>query len=138
MQVKGIGAVIMAADPTASAEWLAEHFGFKINVDIGWYVNTQHPDHPSLHLDLMRLGHESMPDPLRDRLGGFIAFQVDDVDAEEERLRGAGVEISLPATTEPWGQRRLQALGPGGLVVEVLQVVAPDPEWLAEQGLAAQ
>lgn len=42
----------------------------------------------------------------------------------------------MPLVTEPWGQRRFQVLGPDGLRVEVLQSVAPDPQWLADNGLA--
>ncbi|MFP3713504.1 hypothetical protein [Puerhibacterium sp. TATVAM-FAB25] len=38
--------------------------------------------------------------------------------------------------TEPWGQRRFQVAGPAGLVVELVQQVAPDPEWSAAQGLS--
>lgn len=137
MQTHGLGVVAMSSDPTASAAWLAEHFGFVRNVDIGWYVDVQHPDHPAVYLDLIRLGHESVPPVLRDRPGGFLALLVEDADAEERRLRAAGLEFAKPVTTEPWGQRRFQVEGPDHLVVEVLQQVAPDPQWLADHGLAA-
>lgn len=66
--------------------------------------------------------------------GTLLAFLVDDVDAEEKRLREAGLDIVLPLVTEPWGQRRFQVMGPDGLVVEVLQAVDPSPGWLAEYG----
>lgn len=137
MQSRAVGIVTMSSDPTASAAWLATHFGFAINVDLGWYVNTQHPDHPNLHLDLVRLGHESMPQAVRHTPGGLVALLVDNVDAEAERLHDSGLEMLLPPTTEPWGQRRFQVSGPDFLVVEVLQQVAPDPQWMAEQGLGA-
>ncbi|RNL85720.1 VOC family protein [Halostreptopolyspora alba] len=135
MQAHGIGVVAMSSDPAASSAWLVEHFGFVRNVDIGWYVDLQHPGHPAVYLDLIRLGHESMPPRLRDRAGGFLALLVEDVDAEERRLRAAGVEFVKPVTTEPWGQRRFQVEGPDSLVVEVLQQVEPDPQWLADQGI---
>jgi uncharacterized glyoxalase superfamily protein PhnB len=47
---------------------------------------------------------------------------VDGVDAEERRLRRAGLEIVLPLVTEPWGQRRFQVAAPDGVVVEVVQM----------------
>jgi uncharacterized glyoxalase superfamily protein PhnB len=128
-----IGHALMAENPSTSAQWFADHFGFKINTNIGWYVNTQHPGHPNVSLDFVDRTHESSPDVLRGKqvAGTLLAFLVADVDAEERRLRAEGLEIVLPLVTEPWGQRRVQVQGPDGLVVEVLQVVAPDPEWLA-------
>jgi catechol 2,3-dioxygenase-like lactoylglutathione lyase family enzyme len=140
MQINLVGIALMADDPRASAQWFADHFGFGVNVDIGWYVNTQHEGHPQLSLDFVQRDHESSPDVLRGRqvAGTLLAFMVDDVDAEEQRLRQAGLEIVLPLTTEGWGQRRFQVMGPDGLVVEVLQVVEADPGWLAAHGLPTE
>jgi hypothetical protein len=64
-------------------------FGFTVNTDIGWYVNTQHEGHANLSLDFVQRDHASSPDVLRgERVAGTLsAFLVDDVDAEERRLR---------------------------------------------------
>lgn len=137
MRITSIGMAVMSGDPSASARWFVEHFGFTIGLDIGWYVNTQLTEHDNLSLDFVHRDHPSSPDVLRGRqvAGTLLAFLVDDVDAEERRLRTAGLRIVLPLVTEPWGQRRFQVSGPDGLVVEVLQEVQPDPQWLAEHGL---
>ena len=58
------------------------------------------------------------------------------MDAELARLHTAGVEVVMPLVTEPWGQRRFQLAGPDGLLIEVLQLVPPDPQWLADNGMA--
>ncbi len=137
MQATRIGFVAMSTDPTASAVWLVEHFGFVLNADIGWWVDLQHPDHPAVHVNLSRLGDESAPPGIRDQLGGFLALLVDDVDAEERRLRASGQRMVLPVTTEPWGQRRFQVQGPDSLVVEVLSLVESDPRWMAEHGFTS-
>jgi uncharacterized glyoxalase superfamily protein PhnB len=133
MQINLIGLALAADDPTASARWFEEHFGFKIGIDLGWYVNSQHPDQQKVSLDFVQRDHESWPEATRGRtvVGTLLAFLVDDVDAEEARLRAAGLQIVMPLVTEPWGQRRFQVAGPDGLLVEVLQMVAPDPQWLA-------
>lgn len=138
MQFSLFGAALAAADPRASADWFADHFGFVVGVDLGWYVNTQHPQHPSLSVDFVADDQESWPEAMRSRpvSGALLAFLVEDVDAEEARLRAAGVDLVLDLVTEPWGQRRFQVAGPSGVLVEVLQAVAPDPEWLAANGLA--
>src|SRR5918996_2794989 len=138
MRINLVGIALMADDPTASAQSFVEHFGFTVNTDIGWYVNTQHEGHMNLSLDFVQRDHESSADVLKSKpvAGTLLAFLVDDVDAEERWLRQAGLDFVLPLTTEGWGQRRFQVMGPDRVVVEVLQMVPPDPDWLAEHRLA--
>ncbi|WP_222270923.1 VOC family protein [Modestobacter marinus] len=138
MKFSLIGMAVAAEDPTASAAWFVEHFGFEVGVDIGWYVNTQHVDHPTVSLDFVQRDHESWPAASRGKavVGTLLAFLVKDVDAEFERLARDDVRVVMPLVTEPWGQRRFQIAGPDGLLVEVLQRLAPDPQWLADNGLA--
>lgn len=50
---------------------------------------------------------------------GEIAFFVDDVDAEYERLADLGVEVLAPPTDRPWGERTLHIADPDGNVVEL-------------------
>jgi uncharacterized glyoxalase superfamily protein PhnB len=138
MQFTLVGMAVAAANPAASAAWFAGHFGFKVGIDLGWYVNTQHPDHPNLNLDFVRRDHESWPEATRGKnvVGTLLAFLVEDVDDEYARLSDAGLDLVMPLVTEPWGQRRFQIAGPDGLLVEVLQIVGPDPQWPADNGFA--
>jgi lactoylglutathione lyase len=53
--------------------------------------------------------------------GCEVAFLVDDVDAEAERLRAAGVEVLAGPVDRPWGQRTLHVADPDGHVVEFAQ-----------------
>lgn len=139
MQFTLVGMALAAENPAASAAWFAEHFGFEVGIDLGWYVNTRHADHQNVSLDFVRRDHESWPEVTRGKniAGTLLAFLVADVDAEFERLSSAGLAVVMPLVTEKWGQRRFQVAGPDGLLVEVLQMVAPDPQWLADSGLAA-
>jgi len=50
---------------------------------------------------------------------GEVAFFVDDVDAEHERLIAAGVHVLAPPTDRPWGERTLHVADPDGNVVEL-------------------
>ncbi|GAA4605145.1 catechol 2,3-dioxygenase-like lactoylglutathione lyase family enzyme [Actinoplanes octamycinicus] len=139
MKFTMVGMAIAAEKPAVSAAWFTEHFGFAVGVDLGWYVNTQHTDHPALSLDFVQRDHPSWPAATRGKtvVGTLLAFLVADVDAEYARLGDEGLEVVLPPVTEPWGQRRFQVAGPDGLLVEVLQQVAPDPQWLADNGFGA-
>ena len=63
--------------------------------------------------------HSESTIPMHDAGGGSVVleFQVDDVDAEHERLVGLGVEIIQPPTTHPWGRRAMQFYDPDGNVI---------------------
>lgn len=137
MRFSKLGLAIAAEEPRRTARWFADHFGFQVGVDIGWYVSTWHEGHDNLALDIVHRDHDTWPADQGKEFGGaLVGLLVEDVDAEEKRLREEGVEVVLPLVTEPWGQRRFQVRGPDRVLVELLQLVEPDPKWLAEQGLA--
>ena len=50
---------------------------------------------------------------------GEVAFLVEDVDVEHERLVAAGVEVVAPPTDRPWGERTLHLADPDGHLVEL-------------------
>ena len=55
--------------------------------------------------------------------GGEVAFLVDDVDAEAERLRAGGAEILSGPVDRAWGQRTVHLADPDGFVVELAQEI---------------
>ncbi len=52
-----------------------------------------------------------------------IVLLVEDVDAEGERLRAAGVEILSGPVDRPWGHRTLHVADPDGHVVELAREI---------------
>ncbi|HXF56046.1 MAG TPA: VOC family protein [Actinomycetota bacterium] len=52
-----------------------------------------------------------------------VVFLVEDVDAEADRLRGAGAEVLAGPVDRPWGHRTLHVLDPDGQVVEFAQEI---------------
>ncbi len=54
---------------------------------------------------------------------GEVAFLVEDVDAEAERVRGASAAILSGPVDRPWGHRTLHVLDPDGHVVEFAQEI---------------
>ena len=49
----------------------------------------------------------------------MIEFQVDDVDAVHEQVQARNVEIAMPPTDMPWGNRSMLLRDPDGNVVNV-------------------
>jgi lactoylglutathione lyase len=66
------------------------------------------------------IGREAPPGPIP-WPQGEVAFLCDDVDAEHERLRSAGVDVLMPPTDRPWGERTLHIADPDANVVELAQ-----------------
>ena len=55
-----------------------------------------------------------------------LAFTVDSgIAGEEDRLRAAGVDITMPLREEPWGERLFQITDPNGVVVQFVEWAAP-------------
>ncbi|GAA2327304.1 VOC family protein [Streptomyces caniferus] len=137
MRFAKLGTALLTDDVAASTRFYADHFGFRPLAELGWYASLQHPQHPEYTLDFVARGHEAMPAGFRaQETGGvLLGFLVEDAAAEEAALRAKGVPIAEPLRDEPWGQRRFNVWGPEGTLIEVLQNIDPDPEWMAAQGL---
>jgi catechol 2,3-dioxygenase-like lactoylglutathione lyase family enzyme len=71
-----------------------------------------------------RAGMEAMVPGSMDGAGNgsfTIEFEVDDVDARHEKLRGSDMRILKPPTTQPWGRRSLWLRDPDGNIVNLYQ-----------------
>lgn len=136
MDIQALGTVLLSDQPREDAKFYITHFGFEAVAELDWYVSLRHPQIPQLFLDLMNRNHPASAESLRGRptSGVLLGLLVADVEAQAQRLQASGLLLSKAVTDEPWGQRRFQVEGPGGIVVEVLQRIPPDPEWLNQNG----
>jgi predicted enzyme related to lactoylglutathione lyase len=113
-------------DPDASAKFLVEHFGFQVQMSADGFVSLDRPD-AGFNLIYLRTG---LPTFKPARIAGdagqgmLLAFVVDDIDAEYDRVRREGVPIITPIETEPWGERYFQSLDPNGIVIQLVQWVS--------------
>jgi lactoylglutathione lyase len=62
-----------------------------------------------------------------ERPGGEVVFLVEDVDAEAERLRAAGVTVLKGPVDRPWGHRTVHVEDPDGFVVELAVEIPRQP-----------
>lgn len=112
-------------DPTASARFLIEHFGFSEEMSADGFISLGHPD-AGLNVVYLRTGLSSFKPA---RIAGdagqglLLAFTVEDIDKEYARVQAAGVPIETPIETEPWGERYFQAVDPNGVVIQLVQWV---------------
>ena len=126
MRITGSAVSLTVDDVPASSEFLARHFGFTERMAADGFASLGRDD-AGLDLVFLRRGIETLPDRLRDRPadGVIVAFVVDDLAAEFERLRAAGVPISLPIREEPWGERLFMVADPNGIQYELVEWERP-------------
>ncbi len=119
---------IRSANPSASADWYAEHFGavkvserevmpgtVTISMDMGSPVRLNISSQPPGSSDerasaeLNRLGLE------------HFGFDVEDLAADLARLEAAGVRVALPLTEVSGGARLAYIEGPDDVLIELVQ-----------------
>jgi catechol 2,3-dioxygenase-like lactoylglutathione lyase family enzyme len=124
MNITASAISLNVADPEASAAFVEQHFGFAREMAADGFVSLSRPD-AGFNLIYLRTGLETFkPAALagHDADGLLVAFVVDDIEAEYERLRAA-VEITTPLETEEWGERYFQVTDPCGVVIQLVQWV---------------
>ena len=125
MQITASAISLNVDDPEASAAFAADHLGFTREMAADGFVSLSRPD-AGFNLIYLRTGLASFKPPALagHRADGLlVAFVVDDVDAEHDRLVREGVAITTPLETEPWGERYFQVTDPCGVVVQLVQWV---------------
>lgn len=121
--MKAIYPVTITTKLDECKQFYMNHFGFTAVFEADWYVQLLH-EISGVEIGLMLPGLENQPAELHDEFsakGIIYTLEVDDVDAEYERLTTAGVEVFYPLTTEEWGQRHFCLHDPSGVVIDVVR-----------------
>lgn len=127
MNITSSAVSLNVADPTASADFLKRHYGFTEDMSADGFVSLSRPD-AGFNVIFLRTGLPTFkPESAKGRADGLLlAFVVDDVDAEYERIKAEGATIATPVETEAWGERYFQTADPNGVIVQLVQWVDAD------------
>ncbi|EPH44020.1 VOC family protein [Streptomyces aurantiacus] len=131
----GFYPVLATRDVAASRAFYTRHLGFEVTFEADWYVSLRRPDAPQYELALLDHAHPTVPQDHRVALRGglLLNFEVDDVDAEHQRLvTEAGLPEVLPLRTEEFGQRHFIVAAPDDVLIDVITVVPPSEEYAAQ------
>lgn len=126
---------ICTHDVQACVDFYTALFAFRPVFQADWYAQLVSPDNPSVQIAFVERGHDSVP--AEHRLapqGVLVTLEVDDVDAVHARALDLGHAITYALRSEVWGQRHFMLQDPNGLLVDVVQLIPPAPEFLAEHG----
>lgn len=119
--------VLMVADVAETAAFYRAHFRFAPLFEADWYVHLQSAEDPSVNLAILDGGHETVPEPARGRRSAnvLLNFEVDDVDAEYDRVKKAGLPILQALRDEDFGQRHFITADPNGVLIDIITPIAP-------------
>jgi catechol 2,3-dioxygenase-like lactoylglutathione lyase family enzyme len=132
MQVKGFGAGYLVDDVAATTRFYADVIGLPVTVELDWFASVN-AGAPGYEISFVQRGHESVPEGYRTRPTSGLAFGlvVEDARAEAKRLEEAGVELVTPVVDEVYGQRHFHVADPNGVLLDVIEMIPPDPDWAA-------
>ena len=124
MEITESAVSLNVADPDASAAFATANFGFTTAMRGDGFHSLSRPD-AGFNLIFLRTGLSTFkPDAQKGAAGGLlVVFVVRDVDADHQRLVDAGVRITTPLQTEPWGERFFQVTDPNGIVIQLVHWV---------------
>ena len=128
MRITSSAVSLNVTDVAASSAFLVDHFGFQEEMAADGFASLARKD-AGMNVVFLRTGLESLPADQRDdhATGLIIAFVVDDLEGELARLRGEDVAITMPLTSEEWGERAFQVRDPNGIIIQLV-------DWNARTG----
>ncbi len=134
MRIRSLYPVLLSDDVAQSALFWTTHFPFVTTFESEWYVSLSTRQEPWFELAILDAEHGTVPKAFRQTLrhGLILNFEVDDVDAEFERLQSIGLPIHLSLRSEDFGQRHFITSDPGGILIDVIQVIPPSAEYAAQ------
>ena len=132
MQPAAFGATVVTDRPAEVAAFYQQYFDLQIAIDLGWFITVRRGE-ADWELAICQRGHETVPAGLSalTESTNLFGFVVDDVDKVAAALTEAGVRLETQPVTEVFGQRHFFVRDPEGTWLDVIQLVEPDPEWLA-------
>ncbi|MGH3943058.1 MAG: VOC family protein [Pseudonocardiaceae bacterium] len=126
MKITSSAVSLNVEDVAASSAFLVEHFGFHEEMSADGFASLARED-VGMNVIYLRRGLPTLPADQRDdhARGLILAFVVDDLEGELARLQAEGVPITMPLTSEEWGERAFQVRDPNGVIVQLLDWNTP-------------
>ena len=102
-------------------------FNFGVTFENDWYLLLHTPD-SAFQISFLAPERPEQNPIFRNAFTGkgmYITLEVDDVDAEYDRVKKAGATIAVELRDEPWGDRHFAVLDPNGIGIDVVKYTQP-------------
>lgn len=133
MQTNSFYPVLMSDQIAASRDFYVTRFGFQVIFEADWYVSLKSAD-GRYELAFVSYTHDTVVKAYQKPVQGLLLnFEVDNVDAEYERLIVQGqLPLERELLTEEFGQRHFATSDPNGVLIDVIQIVPPSADYAAQ------
>ncbi|WP_306360942.1 VOC family protein [Nocardia sp. CC227C] len=117
-----------------SRDFYTRLFGFDVTFEADWYVSLRRQGEQPYELALLDYTHPTVPEAYRKPVQGLLLnFEVEDVDAEWERLVvNEGLHPELELRSEEFGQRHFIVADPNGVLIDVITEIEPVGEFATQ------
>ncbi|BCY16480.1 glyoxalase/bleomycin resistance/dioxygenase family protein [Leptolinea sp. HRD-7] len=118
--LKFIAPLILVEDLTRSRQFYEQVLGQTVKFDFGEDIQFEgdFSIHFRPHFQRLLGGENAFPVTRKANWGEFY-FETDEIEAVEQRLREAGVEVIHPIHEQPWGERVIRVYDPDGHILEI-------------------
>lgn len=124
--------VTMSTEPHRTAAFYRELLGFETTFEADWYVSLAAPG-GNPQLATVAREHPSVPNGFRAAPAGtLVTVEVDSADEVRDRAATMQSPIELELRDEAWGQRHFITRDPDGLLVDVVEPIAPTGDFAAQ------
>ena len=127
MKIKRVDSTISTTKLQESKDFYIRHFGFQLVYESDWYIELVAPGMASAGISFT-LPQREVGEFFNGK-GLILSFEVDDADAEYERLKAAGLEIYQQLQDKPWGERSFVINDPNGIHLYIYKSIPPTPEY---------
>ncbi|HTV67535.1 MAG TPA: VOC family protein [Rhizobiaceae bacterium] len=142
VRVRDLYPLVTTPNLFEARDFYVRHFGFQVAFQSSWFVYLVGPadgDTRGATLAFMSPDHPSNPPGPEafDGKGMIVTVEVGDAAAFFEKFKREGAAIHYSLTSEDWGQKRFMVRDPSGMLVDVVEQIAPKPGyWESDPGPA--
>jgi catechol 2,3-dioxygenase-like lactoylglutathione lyase family enzyme len=117
-----LNAGIITARLEESKAFYTQLLNFGVTFENEWFVLLHTPDQRA-EISFLQPGHPSQHalfQPAFPGKGVYLTIEVEDADAEYERLKGLNVPIAVELRSERWGDRHFAITDPNGIGIDIV------------------
>ena len=118
---------IITSKLAASRDFYTGILGFKVVYESDWFLLLSTAD-GGQHISFLQPDHPSQQpvfQPAFTGKGVYLTLEVENVDAEWDRIQQLDVPVLINLRSEDWGDRHFALLDPNGIGVDIVTYQAP-------------
>ncbi len=128
MKLNKIVPIVTTENIDQVKEFYTRYFGFSISFEMeGNHLGITSGENDEFEISFMAPGEENQPTFTGQGL--TYCFEVDNVDAEYNRIGKEDIEILQPLQDNPWGDRSFIISDPAGISIYIYQLIPPIEEF---------